>query len=263
MYNNKIEPSNLSFFAIQGLALHRRRHINIKNCIKHYTEHYTKIKNEKRTITSNSGSGSVVIDNVDDDLDDIESNNKQKIINNINDIDLTSYSKNTTRLFYAIVAHEVMSESAPPHHPIKSKIDFTKKLKNELGGELIVKKGLDITININKKHPLVRQNFTLFHEVGHYVLHIINNRDALKTDKKLGRLKQFEGGLEEREVNRFAASFLTDIEFLAQWIKEKKDDGKFNPAVIAKKFQVSTDVIKYQIENYMSYIRKIVYEHEQ
>ncbi|HEU4716166.1 MAG TPA: ImmA/IrrE family metallo-endopeptidase [Candidatus Saccharimonadales bacterium] len=102
-------------------------------------------------------------------------------------------------------------------------IVYVRDVDDTVSGAIYYKDGrLKIVINVNK--PLVRQNFTLAHEFGHYVLHR-DWLDAHKEDGLVDFAEYVDGGaplfrrdtpvltdeaaiLREREANNFAAELL-------------------------------------------------------
>jgi Zn-dependent peptidase ImmA (M78 family) len=108
-------------------------------------------------------------------------------------------------------------------------IVYVRDVDDEVSGAIYYQDGrLKIVINANK--PRVRQNFTLAHEFGHYVLHR-DWLDAHKEDGFVDFAEYVDGGtplfrrdtpvltdeasiLREREANNFAAELLMPEEEL-------------------------------------------------
>lgn len=83
-------------------------------------------------------------------------------------------------------------------------------LGEEISGLLVIEDGRAL-IGYNSDEPIVRQRFTLAHELGHYILHCNrNNRNKIFVDKIMYR-KNFSSTSEKRQemqANTFAAALL-------------------------------------------------------
>lgn len=113
-------------------------------------------------------------------------------------------------------------------------------------------------ICVNKKHPATRQQFTIAHEIGHFVLHqhLLENNSLLPTFYKIGngiinsalpRCEQYyshEYRKTETEANSFAASLLMpEVEFIAA----ANDCDNLND--LANKFKVSVGAASIRANN--------------
>lgn len=89
-----------------------------------------------------------------------------------------------------------------------------EKLEPNVSGFLFVKSG-KATVVINQEQPVVRQRFTVAHELGHYVLHADKEEDIFIDEKisiyhranRNGSNAVIDAG-REKEANRFAAELL-------------------------------------------------------
>lgn len=99
-------------------------------------------------------------------------------------------------------------------------------------------------ILVSKLDPLVRQRFTIAHELGHWILH----RGEMESNKKsiYYRKNSFLQDLDpiEKEANYFAANLLVP-DFIFNDIQHL-DDAK-----LSNIFQVSKDVIRRRKTNYL------------
>jgi Zn-dependent peptidase ImmA (M78 family) len=135
----------------------------------------------------------------------------------------------------------------PYEHILQDRPDlevyFTDLDDREVSGVSFCKAG-KTTIIVNADKPLVRQNFTLGHELGHYFLHndilqteegIIDGDGAIDGIKSLYRLA--ESGNDEIEVqaNSFAASLLMPADLVREGWQKVGDVRR-----LAQIFQVST-----------------------
>lgn len=99
-------------------------------------------------------------------------------------------------------------------------------------------------ILVSKLDPLVRQRFTIAHELGHWILHrgeIEDNKKSIYYRKNL-LLQDLD--LREKEANYFAANLLVP-DFIFNKIKHLED------AKLSNIFQVSKDVIRRRKTNYL------------
>lgn len=139
-----------------------------------------------------------------------------------------------------------------------------KKLAKEMGltvrphdfgpnvsGMLMIDKGKGI-IGYNPLEPVVRQRFTIAHEIGHYELHRVGNEIFVDNHfKALFRDKKSSTGEEqrEREANAFAAAILMPKDKLEEKIKEMDFDLGDETAIkeLAKIFEVSIQAMSFRI----------------
>lgn len=102
----------------------------------------------------------------------------------------------------------------------------------------------DKIIFSNSSQILSRENFTIAHELGHYILGHINAEKTILTEKYSNDLDEFE-----KEADFFAANFLVPEEHLFKFLNEEFDGKEifewtsFDIARIQSVFNVSYDVI--------------------
>ncbi len=115
-------------------------------------------------------------------------------------------------------------------------------------------------IGVNTHHPRVRKNFTVAHELGHFLLH---DQAQLKVDHEFHvRLRNdlsSQGTNEsEREANFFAASLLMPKEFLKEDLEGREYvdlvDDKFLRG-LARKYGVSVQALVNRLKN-LGYIEE-------
>jgi Zn-dependent peptidase ImmA (M78 family) len=114
-------------------------------------------------------------------------------------------------------------------------------------------------IGVNANHPRNRQNFTVAHELGHYLLH---DCEGIHVDRRfhvmLRNPKSSEGtSIEEKEANLFAAELLMPVPFLEQDLAEIDAVDLEDETVIAKlarRYGVSTQAMVFRL-GYLGYLR--------
>jgi Zn-dependent peptidase ImmA (M78 family) len=115
-------------------------------------------------------------------------------------------------------------------------------------------------IGVNTHHAKVRQNFTIAHELGHFLLH---DQEQLHVDHDFRvRLRDdvSSQGIDkdEREANFFAASLLMPKHFLEKDL-ESMDDIDFlddeSLQELARKYGVSTQALVNRLKN-LGYIQE-------
>lgn len=128
-------------------------------------------------------------------------------------------------------------------------------LGENVSGLLVVEKGHGI-IGYNATQALVRQRFTIAHEIGHFVLHRRDDPSALFIDTHYivyRRDAQSSTGenRHEREANRFAATLLMPATLLQTEIQKQPFDFGDDEmlAALATKFQVSTQAMSIRLSN--------------
>ncbi|OPY71425.1 MAG: hypothetical protein A4E63_01546 [Syntrophorhabdus sp. PtaU1.Bin050] len=109
-------------------------------------------------------------------------------------------------------------------------------------------------IGVNTEHAQVRQNFTIAHELGHFLLH---DQETLHVDHEFRvRLRSdasSQGTDEaEREANFFAASLLMPLNFIAADFQGREyldllDDDFLHD--LARKYGVSTQALVNRLKN--------------
>jgi Zn-dependent peptidase ImmA (M78 family) len=123
------------------------------------------------------------------------------------------------------------------------------EMENDVSGMLknISGKG---SIYVNKNHSLVRQRFTIAHELGH---HFLGHVDGLHIDKKV-MFRDSKSSTAEFEpeimANRFAAELLMPRSFISKTMKtigDHFDDELIED--IAKQYKVSTTALSIRLQN--------------
>jgi Zn-dependent peptidase ImmA (M78 family) len=128
-------------------------------------------------------------------------------------------------------------------------------LGENVSGLLVVEKGHGV-IGYNVTQALVRQRFTIAHEIGHFVLHVSDNPSALFIDTHYivyRRDAQSSTGEDrhEREANRFAAALLMPATLLQAEIEKPPFDFGDEEMLteLAGKFQVSTQAMSIRLSS--------------
>lgn len=116
----------------------------------------------------------------------------------------------------------------------------TSSWGDNLSGK-IERAGESFEITINSKHPLVRQRFTLAHEIAHAVLHPDLIGDGIADDAR------WRSGLPdpvEYQANRMAAQILMPEHLLRQEFSK----GYTTAAALAERFKVSKQSMQIRME---------------
>ncbi|WP_438014953.1 ImmA/IrrE family metallo-endopeptidase [Sorangium sp. So ce315] len=141
------------------------------------------------------------------------------------------------------VANMVLRRLGIEHPPVPVELialQLGVRLKEQASSEWIGK--VDPTVDppviwINRSDALVRQRFTLAHEIGHLLLHPLNR---MFRDTTLAR----RGDLREEEANEFAAALLMPLWMLDRFAKSKQ----FDATAIADFFKVSHGALAMQLK---------------
>lgn len=111
----------------------------------------------------------------------------------------------------------------------------------------LYQKGDEVVIGINRDQALVRQRFTIAHEVGHLLLH---EHGQIHVDRgfrvRLRNGASSEGtNRDEMEANRFAAELLMPLDFLMADLEEREFDLADDRQIqaLAKRYGVSTQAL--------------------
>ena len=105
------------------------------------------------------------------------------------------------------------------------------------GGSLVIRGFRDFTIFSSPFTTPLRDNFTIAHELGHYVLHYLPNRERLATPLWFAR---YGTGPLEWQANRFAAALLMpEREFREAFTAS---DGDLT--LLSGRFEVSLPVVQ-------------------
>ncbi len=110
-------------------------------------------------------------------------------------------------------------------------------------------------IGVNSAHPLVRQRFTIAHELGHRALHPgrelildvpvrVNLRD---------KTSSMASDLEEIEANAFAATLLMPAQMIRDQLSQlppaRRREPDITAAALARIFKVSTPALNFRLIN--------------
>jgi len=116
---------------------------------------------------------------------------------------------------------------------------------------LVVRKGKEIIIGVNKNHPLTRRRFTIAHELAHALLH---HGEEVRYDRDFRvNLRSEASGLgvdvEEIEANFFAARLLMPRRFLEADPEAALVDVEDAQAVgkLAKRYGVSAHAMSIRL----------------
>ena len=117
---------------------------------------------------------------------------------------------------------------------------------------MLVVEGDRGAIGYNSIHALVRQRFTIAHEISHYLLHMKKNQKSqLFIDRHLTfrRGGYFSG--EEIEANQLGAALLMPRTLVQQELRKNDLDLDDEEAItfLAKRFHVSTAAMSNRLSN--------------
>lgn len=136
---------------------------------------------------------------------------------------------------------------------------YVNSLEGDLSGFLYRDKK-EAVIGINTHHSSARQNFTLAHELAHFLLH---DKEQFHVDREFRiRLRDdisSQGTDEaEREANFFAASLLMPREFIEKDLMVVESVDLFDDGLLrnlARKYGVSTQALVNRLKN-LGYIHE-------
>jgi Zn-dependent peptidase ImmA (M78 family) len=116
-------------------------------------------------------------------------------------------------------------------------------LGQNVSGMLVVKDERG-AIGYNFAHAIVRQRFTIAHEIAHFILHVKKNRRSqLFIDRDMIFRRDGTGSdHQEVQANRFAEALLMQAKLVSEEIRRNDLDLDDEEAFkfLAKRFQVST-----------------------
>jgi Zn-dependent peptidase ImmA (M78 family) len=162
---------------------------------------------------------------------------------------------------------ELLAENRIKEAPVKvDKIAKAKGLRivyDSLEGDLsgfLYRDKKQAVIGVNTHHHPVRQNFTIGHELGHYLLH---DQEQLHVDHEFRvRLRSDVSSqgtdLAEREANLFAASLLMPKEFLEADLASEEYVDLFDDQFLhdlSRKYGVSTQALVNRLKT-LGYIQE-------
>jgi Zn-dependent peptidase ImmA (M78 family) len=128
----------------------------------------------------------------------------------------------------------------------KLQIKISRAPSKDFSGLLIRKDGHAL-IGINNNEALVRQRFTIAHELGHFFLHPRKDTFVDYRDNK----KDIMRTPAEKQANMFAAALLMPRSFLEKDYKTlvKKGLGEDELTILANKYQVSEEAMRFRLMN--------------
>jgi len=120
---------------------------------------------------------------------------------------------------------------------------------------MLVRKGDQAIIGVNRLHAETRQRFTIAHELGHYLLHP-HKKKVVDEVRRDFRDDVASLGIERSEIdaNAFAAELLMPQAFVTQVHADLIDEGE-EPETdqfvshLADRFEVSRDAMSYRLYN--------------
>jgi Zn-dependent peptidase ImmA (M78 family) len=131
----------------------------------------------------------------------------------------------------------------------------SEALGDNVAGMLVVE-GDRGAIGYNSTHALVRQRFTIAHELAHYLLHVKKNRKSqLFIDRHVAfrRDGYSPGGVdhEEVEANQLGAALLMPMTLVQREVKKNDLNLDDEEAIgfLAKRFHVSTAAMTNRLSN--------------
>ena len=156
------------------------------------------------------------------------------------------------RLVTNLLDEHGVTKPVVPLEKILKKLEINLK-QGDLGdvSGLLVRSDTAATIGVNMNHPLVRQRFTIAHELGHYLLHAglsshvdrdyrVNYRSAESSEAT---------NVEEIEANFFAASILMPRQFLDEENAVIALDNDAAVEKLAKRYLVSRHAMSLRLAN--------------
>jgi len=136
-------------------------------------------------------------------------------------------------------------------------IDVTKMIfsKDEISGAIKMrgKQGVPIIV-VNQNHCVERQRFTIAHEIGHFVLHAIDNMhvDSDNVYFRDSNASSTTTNIKEVQANQFAAEMLMPRglvikDLLGEFELKNNDVDAKTIARLAKKYNVSQQAMMIRI----------------
>lgn len=120
------------------------------------------------------------------------------------------------------------------------KIKYDSNKIDSIGGSITVNSRNDFVIYLSPYTGEQRDNFTIAHELGHYVLHSRLGEIKLNANRNVDN-----HDLAEREANCFAAEFLMPEDLIINEYNNYKD----NLLLLAIKLNVSFSALKWRCRN--------------
>jgi len=112
---------------------------------------------------------------------------------------------------------------------------------------LLYRKDGEAYMAINSSESLVRQRFTIAHEIGHFLLHPKKNTFVEFRDNGTAKPRTFK----EIQANQFAAALLMPRKNLLKDIENYRETGITDTVIhsLAEKYQVSEESMNYRLRN--------------
>ncbi len=152
-----------------------------------------------------------------------------------------------------LTRHKVLS---PPVHVDEiARAEGVRVVFRDLRGDLsgfLLRRPDGSLIGVNNHHPLVRQRFTIAHELGHYTLF---RSDGVHVDHSFElRNRLASQGVDDREIeaNLFAAELLLPRRLLAADVGVSIPIDPFDDSVIerlAKRYKVSVQALTIRLSD--------------
>ncbi len=124
---------------------------------------------------------------------------------------------------------------------IGGKITYDNNKIDSIGGSISVKKKNDFTIYLSPVTGNQRNNFTIAHELGHYVLHSKLGKIPMEANRE-----EDSHDLIEREANCFASEFLMPEEMIRKQFAKKNTMAL---PELANHFNVSISAMRWRCKN--------------
>lgn len=162
-----------------------------------------------------------------------------------------------------LARHLVHSAPVPVEDIAKANgVDVTREpAEDDLSGFIFRDRTTNTAvIGVNSTHHPNRQNFTLAHELGHFLLH--EGGDDVHVDRRFQvkfRSETSSQGddVDEKEANLFAAELLMPADFLEEEMEEIDVvdlDDETVVAKLARRYGVSTQAMTFRLA-YLGYVR--------
>jgi Zn-dependent peptidase ImmA (M78 family) len=122
---------------------------------------------------------------------------------------------------------------------IRSDLDMT----DQSSGSIRIRSEGDFEIILAQHTGLIRDRFTIGHELGHYVLHYLFPKQVKKEEVGPIEAQRYGSGRVEWEANWFAAGFLMPADPFSQAYRQLDGDE----ITLAAEFKVSSEAAKIRI----------------
>lgn len=177
---------------------------------------------------------------------------------------MTVRRKHIRSLVEQLLAHHRVHSAPVPVEDIAKTLgaDVTREpVEDDLSGFIYRdRKANTAVIGVNSTQHPNRQNFTLAHELGHFLLH--EGSDDVHVDRRFQVKFRNEASSqgtddEEKEANLFAAELLMPADFLKEEMEEIDIvdlDDETVLAKLARRYGVSTQAMTFRLA-YLGYVR--------